>query len=231
MKPVSLLLGAVLSGSLYAQSPLIQSQKRAVVDPATPAARDVRVKLDRLQFHLPPGWNVSLHDGEFSTFALDARSALGTTELRAAADIDFNPYPYSTFSGALFYVSSTPKSTVKSCANQASAPELHRSPDLLVGGFMFKHGYTEHGGSCIESRDEVYTAMRGTSCLRFDLVINTFCGGEVSGVRDMSQTELQAMRQRLEGILASVKFDSTSAPVQRTTSTEKDHGKGEATTQ
>ena len=71
----------------------------------------------------------------------------------------------------------------------------------------FKHGYSEHGGVCTESRDEVYTALRGTTCYRFDLVINNFCGGEVSGVRDITERELGAVRQRLETILNSVKLD------------------------
>ena len=63
----------------------------------------------------------------------------------------------------------------------------------------------------MESRDEVYTTLRGSSCLRFDLVINTFCGGEVSGARDMTAAELEAVRKRLEGILQSVHFDHGAA--------------------
>ncbi len=68
-------------------------------------------------------------------------------------------------------------------------------------------GTTEHGGSCVESRDDVYTALRGSSCLRFDLVINTFCGGEVSGARDMTPEQLNAVRGRMEGVLHTVRFE------------------------
>ena len=61
---------------------------------------------------------------------------------------------------------------------------------------------------CTEERDDVYTAIRGTTCYRFDLVINTFCGGEISGSRDMTVQQLEAVRRRLETILTSVSFDS-----------------------
>ncbi|HEX7158176.1 MAG TPA: hypothetical protein VF214_04140, partial [Edaphobacter sp.] len=61
---------------------------------------------------------------------------------------------------------------------------------------------------CTEARDEIYTALRNNTCYRFDLVINTFCGGDVSGVREISQQELDAVRQRLESILSTVHFDT-----------------------
>jgi hypothetical protein len=53
----------------------------------------------------------------------------------------------------------------------------------------------------------VYTTLRRGACYRFDLTINTFCG-EASGVREITPQELDAVRGRLEAILATVQFDS-----------------------
>lgn len=205
----AVLVPIVLSAALFAQTPnpLARLAPQPVPEPTTPPARTVHDVRDLLLFDLPAGWNFTRHDGEISTFGLDARSALPETRMHGVASIDFNPFPYSTFSGALFYVSATPHSTALSCSNQATAPASHQSPPLTVNGVAFKRGYAEHGGSCVESRDDVYTALRGTSCLRFDLVINTFCGGEVSGARDMTPMELEAVRKRMEGVLGSVRFE------------------------
>ncbi len=210
----AVLLFALLAAPGFAQTPnpLSRLAPKPVPEPVNPPARTLRDARDQLTFDLPAGWNFSRHDGEFSTFALDARSALAETRFHAAAALDFNPFPYSTFSGAFFYVSVTPRSTALSCSNQAAAPASHASPPLTLDGTTFKRGYTEHGGSCIESRDDVYTALRGNNCLRFDLVINTFCGGEVSGARDMTPAELNAVRGRIEGVLRSVRFDHSQAP-------------------
>ncbi len=207
MRAALLLVFSATFGYAQAPNPLARLAPKPVPEPTSPPARTVHDTRDQLSFDLPAGWNFSRHDGEFSTFALDARSALAQTQLHAAAALDFNPFPYSTFSGAFFYVSATLHATPLSCSNQATAPASHSAPPLEIGGAPFKRGYTEHGGSCIESRDEVYTAIRGTSCLRFDLVINTFCGGEVSGARDMTPAELEAVHKRMEGILHSVRFE------------------------
>ncbi len=207
MRASLLLVALATAGFAQTPNPLARLAPKPVPEPSTPAARTVRDTRDLLSFHLPPGWNFSRQDGEFSTFGLDARSAVAQTQMHGVAALDFNPFPYSTFSGALFYVSATPHSTPLSCSNQATAPASHASPPAAIEGLSFKRGYTEHGGSCVESRDEVYTALRGSSCLRFDLVINTFCGGEVSGARDMTAAELEAVRKRMEGILQSVHFD------------------------
>ena len=43
---------------------------------------------------------------------------------------------------------------------------------------------------------------------RFDAVINTFCGGDVSGVQDITPHELDAVRRRMLNILDSVHFDT-----------------------
>ena len=210
MKAAQLLLLIALPAAAQTPNPLARLQPKPVPEPTSPPARTVHDQRDRLSFDLPAGWNFSRRDGEFSTFALDARSAVDETQVRAVAMLDFNPFPYSTFSGSLFYVSSTPHATLLSCGNQALAPAAHRSPPVLIDGTSFKRGYTEHGGSCIESRDDVYTAMRGTSCLRFDLVINTFCGGEVSGARDMTPEQLSAVRGRMEGVLHTVRFEQNA---------------------
>lgn len=175
-------------------------------EPTSPPARRVRDVRDRLAFDLPVGWNFSRHDGELSTFALDARSAPQRAQMHAVANLNFNPFPYSTFEGAIFYVASTPRSTVQACAAQAAAPGSRAPETVTLDAVAFQHGYSELGRSCVESRDEVYTAIRGGSCLRFDLVINTFCGAS-SGARDMTAGELAAVEHRLEGVLHSVKFE------------------------
>ncbi len=71
----------------------------------------------------------------------------------------------------------------------------------------FTHGYDEHGTICIESRDEIYTALRNGACYRFDLVVNTFCG-DASGTRDITPVELNAVFKRLQAILSTVSFDT-----------------------
>ena len=211
MKAGLLVLTLAVPLSAQTPNPLARPAPKPVPEPTSPPARTVHDTRDRLSFDLPAGWNYSRQDGEFSTFALDARSAIRETQLHAAASLDFNPFPYSTFSGALFYVSATPHATALSCSNQATAPVSHLSPPAVLEGMTFKRGYYEHGGSCVESRDEVYTALRGASCLRFDLVINTFCGGEVSGARDMTETQLEAVRKRMEGVLHTVRFEQGTA--------------------
>ena len=182
-----------------------------VPEPTTPPARHIREPRAGVSFDLPAGWNFSREDGDLSTFALDARSSLPHTQLQAVAQIAFNPFPRSTFSGAMFYSSLTPRSSALQCSNQATAPISRPSTTAVISGVNFTHGYSEHGGVCIESRDEVYTALRGSICYRFDLVINNFCGGDVSGVRDITDRELEAIRQRLEIILNTVKLDDARA--------------------
>jgi hypothetical protein len=177
-------------------------------EPTTPPAQHLHLLTSGISLDIPTGWSFSRYDGELSTFALDARSSLSSTRMRGVAALNFNPFPYSTFSGAFFYSSTTPKSSALQCSNQATAPASHPVTTTEIDGVPFKHGYAEHGRSCTEERDEVYTALRGSTCFRFDLVINTFCGGEVSGTRDITERELEAVRHRLEAILTSVKFDA-----------------------
>jgi hypothetical protein len=128
--------------------------------------------------------------------------------MRAVADISFNPLPYSTFSGAFFYFSVTPHTTEPQCGFQASSKAPHTVTTRLIGGVPFSHGYDEHGNICIESRDDVYVTQRNGSCYRFDLVINTFCGEDVSGVKSITDPELASIRKRLESILFTVQFDA-----------------------
>jgi hypothetical protein len=187
--------------------PMLRSQS-SKPEPTTPPARPFHDSRYGVAFTVPAAWNLNRRDAEVSTFHLDARTAAHTTQLRAVATINFNPHPYSTFSGALFYFSVTPHVTPAQCSFQASAQPPRTSNTTPIDGVPFTHGYDEHGGICTESRDEIYTTPRNNSCYRFDVVINTFCGGDVSGVQDITPRELDAVRTRMQAILDSVKFDS-----------------------
>lgn len=177
-------------------------------EPATPPARTFHDSTYGVSFRVPAAWNLSRKDADVSTFSLDARTAVRSTQMRAVASINFNPHPSSTFSGALFYFSVTPHATPAQCSNQATAQAPRKVTTVQIGGAPFTHGYDEHGRICTESRDEIYTAPRNNACYRFDLVINTFCGGDVSGVREISPRELDSVRNRLQSILDSVHFDT-----------------------
>ena len=131
-----------------------------------------------------------------------------TTQMRAVASIRFNPHPYSTFSGALFYFSVTPHVTANQCAAQAIARAPRSVSTAQIAGIPFTHGYDEHGGICTESRDEIYTTEHSDACYRFDAVINNFCGGDVSGVQDITERELDDVRKRMQSILNTVRFDN-----------------------
>ncbi|CAN5417738.1 hypothetical protein BH10ACI4_BH10ACI4_37300 [soil metagenome] len=202
MKSQSLLTIAltILSAPLLAQT-------KPVPEPTTPPARVFHDPRTGINFQVPAGWDLSRRDHEVSSFNQDARSTTRTTQLRAVANITFNPLPQTTFSGALFYASLTPHLTDADCARQVSAKNPRPAATTQIAGIPFTHGYDEHGGVCIESRDEIYTALHNGSCYRFDLVVNNFCGGEVSGVRDMNERQLDAIRKRLEAILMTVQFD------------------------
>ncbi|MCU1324173.1 MAG: hypothetical protein JWM43_3822 [Acidobacteriaceae bacterium] len=191
---------AVLTAPLHAQT-------KPVPEPITPPARTFHDPRSGINFQVPAGWDLSRKDHEVSSFSQDARSTTRTTQLRAVANITFNPFPQTTFSGALFYVSLTPRLSDADCARQVSAKNPRPVATTQVSGIPFTHGYDEHGGVCVESRDEIYTALHNGSCYRFDLVVNTFCGGDVSGVRDMNERQFEAIRKRLEAILATVQFD------------------------
>ncbi len=85
---------------------------------------------------------------------------------------------------------------------------LTAKPDKLqIAGIPFTHGRDEQRDVCLTQHDDVYTTYRAGSCLRFDLAINNFCGGEVSGVRDISVKQLEDVRSRLFAILSTLRFD------------------------
>lgn len=187
--------------------PMLQRHAPAP-EPTTPPARPFRDSRYGVTFTVPAAWNLSHKDGEVSTFRLDVRNAAHTAQMRAVANISFNPHPYSTFSGALLYFSVTPQTTAAQCAAQASVKAPRTASTTQIGGSPFTHGYNEHGGICTESRDEIYTAQRKDTCYRFDAVINTFCGGDVSGVQEITPRELDDVRRRMQTILDSVTFDT-----------------------
>ena len=196
----------VFSVTCLAQTPL---QDRGS-DPAAKGEgiRTVSDAKAHLSFELPSGWNLSREDGILSTFHLDAETAATATGMRWVAQLGYNPYPLSTFSGALFYLSLTPHSTARACAAQATSKPAVPMGSAVVGDQSFDRGASMHGKICTEARDTIYTALRRGSCVRFDLVINSFCGGEVSGAHDLTEAQLRAIELRLEGILHTVRFDA-----------------------
>ena len=186
--------------------PLLQGKPPAP-EPNMPPARPFHDARYGVSFTIPPAWNITRKDGDVSTFRLDARNAAHTAQMRAVASINFNPHPYSTFSGALFYYSVTPNVTANQCAAQAIVRAPRTAATTKVDGIPFSHGYDEHGSICTESRDEIYTTERNDACYRFDAVINNFCGGDVSGVQDITERELEDVRKRMQSILNTVRFD------------------------
>lgn len=175
-------------------------------EPAEPPSQTLRDSQTDVVFDLPAGWNLMRRDGEISTFHLDARSAPRKAKMRAVAGLAFNPFPLSTFSGALLYLSSTPHSSATKCAAQTKDKPEKPLGGTTVGDLRFNRGLDEHGRICTDARDVTYTALRHGSCVRFDLVVNTFCGGEVSGVQNITDTELADVFKRLEAILGTVRF-------------------------
>jgi hypothetical protein len=165
----------------------------------------------KVSFRYPTDWIFARKDREISTFRLDARTAERTAVMRAVASVPENPFPASTLSGAYFYLSVTPRSTDALCASQAAGPETGpvRRPEVSqIGGLSFAHGHDEQHQICTTARDEVYTVFHRGACYRFDLSANTFCGGAVSGVKDITPDELKQVFERLQGILETVRFDS-----------------------
>ena len=207
-------LGVVLSfgpGLLSQQKPQVvpvpQLHPQAPVsEPTEPPPQDVSDAREHVTFHLPAGWNVARRDGEVSTFRLDARGAPRRSQVRVVAALGFNPFPSTTFEGALFYVSSSAADSASACEAQASLPPSKPLPPEMIDGVRFVRGKDEHGAICTESRDISYTAMHQHACLRFDLVVNNFCGGEVSGAQDLTQAQLGSLFKRLETVLESVRL-------------------------
>ena len=163
-----------------------------------------------VSFMVPPGWNLTRKDGEFSTFHTDARSAPPGTMLRGVATIGFNPYPKTTFAGLMFYFSVEPHGTQAECLGQTTVKlpngKQEGRPTQQIAGVPFAHGHDEYGDICVESRDDVYTTYRKGACYRFDLTLNTFCSAS-SGTRDMSTNEMLNVESKLTDILSSVKLE------------------------
>jgi hypothetical protein len=166
-----------------------------------------------LSFDYPANWTFATSDHEISTFHLDARSAPPRAAFRAVVASPENPFPASTFSGAYVYFSVTPHSSSAACARQAAPPPSasHKPPaeptKVRVADIPFTHGHDEIKDICITQRDEIYTTRQRGACYRFDLSINNFCGGEVSGVKDITLNELDQVRASLESILNTLRFD------------------------
>jgi hypothetical protein len=197
------------SASSTAKAPIAAPAPIASAATAEIAQRSFHDPAYKISFDYPANWNFTRRDHEISTFRLDARTAVRTTLMRAVVSMPENPFPDSTFSGAYLYFSVTPHLNDAACARQAApAVEGRRGAVSEIAGISFAHGHDEQRAICIVQRDEVYTTLRHGSCYRFDLAINNFCGGEVSGVRDITPKELDAVRSRLEAILATIRFDA-----------------------
>jgi hypothetical protein len=198
----------MFAGHGIAQSP---AQPVPVADAPSEAARAQNLRDVRygVSFRVPPGWNLSRKDGEISSFRLDALSAAPHAQLRAVATIGFNPYPLSTLSGALFYFLVQPHADRTDCEQQATGPvsAIHPQDDIQnIGGTDFTHGHEEHGGICIEARDEIYTAYHKGTCYRFDLELTTFCSVS-SGALDLTADQISSVERRMTGILSTVRLD------------------------
>lgn len=190
------------------------AQQKIVIPTTAPAQatpQDFKDGHFGVKFQVPPGWSLNRKDGLVSTFHNDARSATPDARVRGIASLDFNPYPYSTLSGAVFYYSVTPHTTDQECAKEAEpeqAPVTVATDAQDIGGMRFTHGHDEHGDICVEARDEVYTAYRKGACYRFDMEINTFCAIS-SGAQEITDRQLLDLNQRMADILSTVTLDWT----------------------
>ncbi|MBS1813994.1 MAG: hypothetical protein JSS87_03865 [Acidobacteria bacterium] len=172
----------------------------------SPAARIFTDKKYKIKFELPGGWDMERKDGYLSNFSHDTRNTTGDLDVRGVAAINYNPYPPTTFSGALFYYSVKPHSNALDCEAQSRVGKLKAAGSVVIDGVTFHHGKDEYGIGCTESRDDVFTTLRGNECIRFDLVINTFCQTN-SGSIEISGKQLGDIQSRLAKILGSVRFD------------------------
>ena len=175
-------------------------------EPTDPPPQNFVDPVSHVYLHLGPGFRLERKDKELSTFHLDARTAPETARLRAVAMMEFNPFPASTFSGGMVSYSVTPGLTAAACEAQTRVKPEKALATMKVGGVPFWRGLDEHGGICTEARNVTYTAARKGSCVRFDLTVNTFCGGDVSGALDMTDQQLASVFRRLEMVLDTVEF-------------------------
>jgi hypothetical protein len=201
-----------LGCALAALSCAAQKITVPVAPPTTAAPQGFRDGHFGVRFEVPAGWSLNRKDGLVSTFHEDARSAAPKAKMRGVASLDFNPFPYSTLSGALFYFSVEPHSNDAECARQATPPGVAAKVQDFptdaqdIGGMRFTHGHDEHGDICVEARDEVYTAYRKGACYRFDMEINTFCSIS-SGAEEITDRQIQSLNQRMVDILSTVVLD------------------------
>ncbi len=175
-------------------------------EPVTPDPADTRPFHDgkyKVSFTVPAGWNFEQKDGLLSNFGVETPTARRKTDVRGVAAINFNPWPVSTFAGALFYYSVIPRAKADMCAAQTSTRGVRPLPESQIDGTPFHHGTDHHGKVCTEARDEVFTTMQGKNCLRFDLVVNTFCA-ETSGAQEITPAQLDDVDKRLATLLGSV---------------------------
>jgi hypothetical protein len=193
--------GLAIAGS--AQQPQVPVPVSA---PAAAQEHDFRDAQFGVRFKVPPGWEITRHDHEVSTFRMDARTAPPNLRLRSVVSLDFNPFPQSNLAGALVYYSVEKHARAAECVQQAAGKE-EPEDSLQIGGMNFVHGHDEHGGGiCVEARDEVYTAYRKGACYRFDLELNTFCSA-ASGAAEMTDKQMADIESRMAGILSTVTLD------------------------
>ncbi len=218
-----LVLAVVLAGVLQAQQqepekhvPKVVPVPKIVVPPSGPAPRFVEPQdpppqnyvdpVSHLYFHVGPGFRLERRDKVLSTFHMDARTAPAAAQLRAVAGMEFNPFPASTFSGGMVAYSVATGVGSAACEAQVRVAPEKKLATMKLGGVPFWRGLDEHGGICTEHRTVTYTAEVKGSCVRFDLTVNTFCGGEVSGAIDMTDLQLADVFRRLERVVDTVEF-------------------------
>jgi hypothetical protein len=201
MARVGLIFAMLLGVSVARAQVLVPSEAPVIAKPT--AFHDSRYGV---RFEVPAGWSFGRKDHQVSTFHLDARSAPRNSQLRGVASILFNPFPTSTFSGAWFYFSVERHSNDRECSRQASRSVGAERRLEDIGGMDFVHGHEESGRTCVELRDDTYTAYRKGACYRFDLAVTTFCAIS-SGAREISEGQLEDIRGRMDGILESVVLD------------------------
>lgn len=171
-----------------------------------PAARTFVDRKYKLHFEVPGGWDLEHKDGYLSNFSHDSRDTVPGLDVRGVAAINYNPWPPTTFSGALFYYSVKAKSNAADCEGQTKSGSVHAVAPALIDGVKFNHGRDEYGIGCIQSRIDVFTTLRGNACIRFDMVINTYCASN-SGAVEINARQLGDVQSRLAKILGSIRFD------------------------
>lgn len=210
MRVVSVVLFSVLVAPAQTATPRNPQDLKGLTSPnepanLQPAASTFRDPKYKVAFRVPAGWDTEHKDGVLSNLGKDIRTAKSSMNVRGVAAMNYNPYPPTTFSGALFYYSVVPRSNQAACTALATTGHLKPMPEVTVNGTSFKHGQDQHGGMCTESRDEVFTTLRGTACFRFDLVVNTFCP-QGSGAMQINASQLTDINKRLANILGSIQI-------------------------